>query len=443
MKPTSSRNKRRAEWPQTIRHGLIKIKVYRRLTPSGNPNFMIADTVTEPGKRKFISFPDEAAALAEAASMARKQSELGTMAQQITTAQAADYVNGVNELKPFNVTLPQAVSTVTQALKITGSLAVIIEAVKSHAQRHRKVTDKRVPDVVTELLKIKKARKASDRYYKDLDSRLGAFAESVQTEIANVTTPQIQNWLDGLNLSAQTVRNFRTVLNLLFEFAIARGYAVDNPVAGVEKVKVNGGAIENYTPAELERLLAAASPEFLPCVAFGAFAGLRSAEIERLEWSDIRLADKFIVIGADKAKTASRRFVPISDNLAVWLAPYAEKTDGKVWAGSSIGFYKAEQKTAAATEIKADNGKGLKPLKPVKWKANGLRHSAASYWFAGCNDAGRVAGYLGNSAAVIHRHYRELVKPADAVKWFSIVPERAANVLPRTGFSRHKVCRQY
>ena len=429
MKPTSSRNKPRAEWPQTIRHGLIKIKVYRRLTPSGNPNFMIADTVTEPGKRKFISFPDEAAALAEAASMARKQSELGTMAQQITTAQAADYVNAVNELKPFNVTLPQAVSTVTQALKIVGSLAVVIEAIKFYAQRHRKVTDKRVPDVVTELLKIKTARKASARYLKDLDSRLGTFAASFQTDIASVTTPQIQNWLDGLNLSAQTVRNFRTVLNLLFEFAIARGYAVDNPVAGVEKVKVNGGAIEIYTPAEIERLLAAASPEFLPCVALGAFAGLRSAEIERLEWSDIRLAEKFIVIGADKAKTASRRIVPIADNLAAWLANYAEKT-GKVWAGSSIGFYKAEQKTAAATEIKANNDKGLKPMKPVKWKPNGLRHSAASYWFAGCNDAGRVAGYLGNSAAVIHRHYRELVTPADAVKWFGIKPERAANVLP-------------
>jgi len=164
-------------------------------------------------------------------------------------------------------------------------------------------------------------------------------------------------------------------------------------------------------------------------VAIGAFAGLRSAEIERLEWQDVRLAEKLIVIGKDKAKTASRRIVPISDNLALWLTPYAEKT-GKVWPGTSIGYYKAEQKTAADTEIKANKDEDIKPQKPVKWKANGLRHSAASYLFAACNDAGRVAGYLGNSAAVIHRHYRELVKPSDAVKWFSVVPEQAANVLP-------------
>jgi integrase len=422
--PTTSRNKRRDEWPKTIGHGLIKVKVYRRLTPSGNPNFMVADTLTEPGKRRFVSFPDETAALAEAASLARKHSELGTLANQITPTAATEYINAVSELEPFNVTLAQAVAVVTTALKDGGGLNVIIEALQFFRQRHRKVTNKRVSEVVAELLKIKESRGASARYLKDLNSRLGAFAGSFQTNIANVTTAQAQAWLDGLNQSPQSVRNFRTVLNLLFTFAIARGYCVDNPVAGVEKVKVNGGEIEIYSPAEIQRLLAAASPDFLPCVALGAFAGLRSAEIERLEWQDIRLAEKFIVISAAKAKTASRRIVPIADNLAAWLAPYAEKT-GKVWPGSSIGFYKAEQMAAAATVIKANNDKGIKPQEPVKWKANGLRHSAASYMFALSNDAGRVAGYLGNSAAVIHRHYRELVTPADAKRWFGIAPTKA------------------
>jgi hypothetical protein len=45
-----------------------------------------------------------------------------------------------------------------------------------------------------------------------------------------------------------------------------------------------------------------------------------------------------------------------------------------------------------------------------------------------------VAGELGNSAAVVHRHYRELVKPADAERWFAVKPAgEAANVvtLPR------------
>jgi len=39
----------------------------------------------------------------------------------------------------------------------------------------------------------------------------------------------------------------------------------------------------------------------------------------------------------------------------------------------------------------------------VAWKANGCRHSFASYSFALCADAGRVAGYCGNSPAMIHK----------------------------------------
>ena len=44
---------------------------------------------------------------------------------------------------------------------------------------------------------------------------------------------------------------------------------------------------------------------------------LRSAEIERLEWSDINLVDRWITVGASKAKTASRGALEISDLQAV------------------------------------------------------------------------------------------------------------------------------
>jgi hypothetical protein len=137
-----------------------------------------------------------------------------------------------------------------------------------------------------------------------------------------------------------------------------------------------------------------------------------------------------IVVGAGKSKTASRRIVPIADNLAAWLAPYAGR-EGKVWRGSSDMFYRAQEATAAATAVEADEAKGVKAQKPVEWKGNALRHSYASYRFAQTGDAGRVAGECGNSAAVIHRHYRELVKPEAAQRWFAVKPEgEASNVLP-------------
>lgn len=58
-----------------------------------------------------------------------------------------------------------------------------------------------------------------------------------------------------------------------------------------------------------------------------AFCGLRSAEIARLDWSEVHLtgAEHFIEVKASKAKTASRRTVPVPDNCAQWLAPFVKQ----------------------------------------------------------------------------------------------------------------------
>jgi hypothetical protein len=58
----------------------------------------------------------------------------------------------------------------------------------------------------------------------------------------------------------------------------------------------------------------------------------------------------------------------------------------------------------------------------VKWKHNGLRHSFISYRVAEIQNANQVALEAGNSPQMIFKHYRELVRPAEAKKWFGIVP---------------------
>lgn len=115
-----------------------------------------------------------------------------------------------------------------------------------------------------------------------------------------------------------------------------------------------------------------------------------------------------------EANTKARQLSTLGVNLAAWLAAYAGRK-GKVWTGGHDEFYDAQQETAKAAGL--------------KWKANALRHSAASYMFALSNDAGRVAGFLGNSASVVHKHYRELVRPVDAQRWFNMKPERPDNVV--------------
>lgn len=399
-------------WPRKVRLGRVTVTVYRRLTPSGNPAFMVANYAG--GKRRFDSYADEAEALDAAQRLARQLSEREVVAASLTNEQAADYAAAVQTLAPYHVGLPVAAGTLAECLKIVPDLPALVAAARFYVARNRTVTAKPVREVVSELLAVKGARKASARYLGDLRSRLGRFAEAFHKNACDVTTAELQAWLDAQKLAPQTYTNFKRVVHSLFAFAVARGHAADNPAEGVEAVKVNGGSVEVFTPEELAKLLAAAAPDFRPCIALGAFAGLRSAEIERLDWADVDLAGRHIVVGRDKAKTATRRVVPVGDALAAWLAPYAGRK-GRVWPGAHDAFYAAQQATAEAAG--------------VPWKANALRHSYASYRFAETGDAGRVAGELGNSAAIVHRHYRELVKPADAQQWFALRPEAPGNVV--------------
>jgi integrase len=419
-------------WPRKVTVGRETVSVYRRKTPQGNFAYMIANYAG--GKRRFDSYATEADALDAADQLAKRLSKRDVLAASMTREQAIDFASAVQALQPFNVSLPATAAAVAECLKVVGDLSNLHAAVKFYAARNKRTVAKRVKEVVAELLAIKESRGASPRYMQDLRYRLNRFAEDCQKDSCNVTTADIQDWLDRQKLSPQGYTNFRRVLHLLLKFAVARGYAADNPLEGVERVKVRNGDVEIFTPVEMARLLAAASPDFLPSLAIGAFAGLRSAEIERLEWSDIDLVARHIVVGASRAKTACRRIVPICDNLAAWLAQYAGR-QGKVWPGEHDAFYEAQQETAAATAVESDSDKGIKAEKAVEWKANALRHSYASYRFAQTGDAGRVAGELGNSAAVVHRHYRELVKPADAVKWFNVTPEAAANVIRLASFA--------
>jgi integrase len=82
-------------------------------------------------------------------------------------------------------------------------------------------------------------------------------------------------------------------------------------------------AIEVWTAAEMAKLLANAASDFLPCLAIGGFAGLRTSEIPALDWSDVRLAERTIKVTHRKARCAGTRLAPITENLAKWLSPLA------------------------------------------------------------------------------------------------------------------------
>ena len=83
----------------------------------------------------------------------------------------------------------------------------------------------------------------------------------------------------------------------------------------------------------------------------------------------------------------------------------------------------------------------------TEWPHNALRHCFASYTLAAEQNAPALALEMGNSVEVIMQHYREIVTPAEAARFWNLLPATAAasNVVPmaagpRTAAtaSRHK-----
>ena len=155
-----------------------------------------------------------------------------------------------------------------------------------------------------------------------------------------------------------------------------------------------------------DRLLTAHA-RILPVIAIGGFAGIRTAEIMRLDWEDIKWDRGHIEISGKKAKTAARRLAPLSENLKAWLAPWRESKGPIVTLTAVAG---------------AMNDLGINAKIPGGWRQNALRHSFISYRVAMTGDVARTALEAGNSSAMIFRHYREIVDEEAAKTWFSITP---------------------
>jgi integrase len=294
----------------------------------------------------------------------------------------------------------------------------VVDAARFFLRHHgRGLKRKSVADAVDEMIAAKRAGGASELYLSDLRYRLGTFKAAFHCEVNAIGPDDVAKFFEGLQLSPRSYNNFFRALSTFFSFAKNQGWLAKEaqPLARIEKRKEKAAPVEIFSPAELAKLLKNASSELAPCLALAAFAGLRSEEILRLEWQDVERREGFIEIAAHKAKTATRRLVPIADNLASWLVVVPRYSE-RVWRHSKAWFFEAMRDAAS-------DGK-------IKWKQNALRHSFISYRLAEIQDVNRVALEAGTSPQMIFRHYRELTTPKQACTWFAIAPETAANVVP-------------
>lgn len=412
----------RIEFPHEVRRGSVTVKIYR--TPTrGCDSYTLS--YWQDGRRKRPTFSDFPRAKREAEMVARQLASAESGLLELTSADRSAYLRALQLLKPSGTPIEVAAAQFAEAKKALGEIP-LSKAAEFYRKRHpQSMVPRRVEDVVTEMLETKKRDGMTDRYIQSLGYHLAQFATAIDCHLTEVAGPEIDSWLHSLSVAPRTRNNLRNSVRTLFSFAKGRGYLPKDhdELDGVPLAKDRGGEIEIFSPAEMAELLACSRPHLIPFLALGAFAGVRHAEIQRLGWDDLKLQDGIIEVRAAAAKTASRRTIPILDNLKAWLLPHW-KPGGLVCRHKNMTDQLMDLVNEVGVRRKETKAEGA-----FSWKHNGLRHSFISYRVAKTQNVAQVALEAGNSPQMIFRHYRELVRPADAEKWFAISPGASENVI--------------
>ncbi len=292
---------------------------------------------------------------------------------------------------------------------LTEAVAFFIKHVES---RNKSITCELVAEKLLEKLK---SEGTSKRHQDTIKQRLKAFLALYGDWLAcDVTSECISEYLTECKLASQTKLHHRKAIHQLFQQAIVLQAANVNPTILAIRPKVKKGDPEILKPKQVASLLSNADESVLPAIAISFFAGVRRAELERLDWSEIDLENGEIEIKAKNAKTAQRRFIPISDNLKAWLMPYAK--DEGLLVESPYKFRKG-----------CDNAR--EKAKINDWPHNAGRHSFASYHLAMHENAGKTAMALGHpNSVLLYSTYRKLVKLSTAKTYWSISPVELDNV---------------
>ena len=349
---------------------------------------------------------------------------------------AREYASAAKLLAPNKLEVLQAVQIISDALTRLKDvdLSTALDFYERHGSTMKEV--KTVPEAALELVTSLRKDGCGKYHVRDLETRLGRFAESFKGPIHEILERQITDWLQGLkkivwkkgsekherfesdenpSVSRRTRNNYRDAVSELFEFSRRRGYlpkSMETEATETARMKVVPGKNHIISPEAAQHGLAQLSPQLIPYTVIKLFSGLRTEEAHGMTWEELRFKSETIIIEAKLAKLRQRRVPPILPNLVKWLKPF-EGLKGPIILG-----YKTPQAVHKAVAREMREAK-------VKLGRNTFRNCYISYRLAQPTAASTVAAEAGTSVRMIESNYKELATADEAKSWFSINPTKA------------------
>ena len=413
-------------WRETITEKGVNIHIYYTPTRKGAKvysGFTLSYTAAGRRKREFVADLEKARATAK--TIANQLAAGIGHAHTVTPAMIADYIAAQRAMRGLerDCEISEVVTEYVSAVKHLPAGTTLREAVTHFSDFTTKQTRKAntlVSEVVGKFKTAKEGEELSDYYVKPLFRILDRFASAFNCPIGSVEAERIREWIVAQKVGKRTRNNLRNSLATLFAFARDQGYLPEDRRTAVERVRaerIKDTDIGIYTPEELARILNAAPQRLVAAIAVAAFAGIRSAELLRLEWKHVKLAQRHIELPPEVTKTSSRRVVPIQPALSAWLRlPFIKK------AGNVAPPYQNLDNLTRGM-VEAVRAAHVTP------KRNGFRHSFGTYRLAVTRNAPQTSLEMGNSVPKLMRNYNRAATPAQGKLWFGVMPVKEGKII--------------
>ena len=422
------------------------IKVRVRINTSGTLGFRVSLPTKLTGKStiELKQFPTKDKAFNWAETEFIKYQNFGKKAQELNTRERLDALEAKKLLQPHGLGIESVVRQYLNSVeKLEGTGLTLDECIQYAVSRLRPESgDKTLSEIIHELQMIKETYRLRPRSLKDFRTRSGKLLKGLgDAPVREIEISQLVEWLQGMSLSPRSRRNYMMTAGEIFRYAKEKRYILDNPFDSLtryERKSIEGidGAVgaepKILTVEQAQNLIATAAKHpdlgMLPAVTLACFCGIRTEELKRMEWEEVKLDDAqpFVVIPATKAKKRRIRHVPIPENAAEWLSR-CRQDEGPI----IISRYESDyQKRFYKLQQLAGLGESIEEEGKTKWRStwqpNSMRHSFGTYDYALHGDSIRTARLLGHKGSeddVLFEHYRALARKTDGEAYFSIRPQ--------------------
>ncbi len=271
-------------------------------------------------------------------------------------------------------------------------------------ERHNPNSSLALDEVVDRFLESKQRKRLAARSYRGLKEIVELFTEDRgDRPVASITQEEVEEFINNPAWGDWRRRGAIIDLGNLFNWALKKKLIAMSPMSGIDKPIINDKAPEILSVEDAASILKVCQkyPAILPAIVISLFAGLRTAEVLRLRWENLKAS--FIELGSHQTKGRQRRLVTIRETLAAWLEGH-RKDSGPIWPAGA--WYVSKQFRAEVAGL----------------PKNVLRHSFISYALGAGETIDRVAMESGNTPDVIFKHYRELVTPEQAGMFWGLRP---------------------